>query len=278
MLNKKGFKIAFSVMMLIAVAIPIIYMYISIVKNDDICNVTGAQYAFYFDRNSVLSNCIVYMIPIISALPFSFSYIEDRKLGCDVVFINKMGSKKYYISKSVVCFLGAFIVFLLPSIVNIVFSYAFFPDSKQDMHGVSLANLLFTDYLINDKNILIGSQFNMLDTYINHPIIYNIYLSVIGAALAGVCSVVTFACTLFISKYYYISILPSMLFFLIGIKYYQFYQSGIVDTYFFNFNLADYLVADSTRGKNYFLFWLMLIMILCISYFFIIKKSRREQL
>ena len=102
---------------------------------------------------SLGSSIYFFVFPLLIALPYGWSYSEERKCGYRRMMITKTGKKKYYCAKYVAVFLSGGVAMVLPLIFNfwmtLLLVPAILPDVTMNMFygvfgGSFLAELYYT--------------------------------------------------------------------------------------------------------------------------------------
>lgn len=102
---------------------------------------------------SLGSSIYFFVFPLLIALPYGWSYNEERKCGYRRMMITKTGKKKYYCAKYVAVFLSGGVAMVLPLIFNFWMTLlvvpAILPDVTMNMFygvfgGSFLAELYYT--------------------------------------------------------------------------------------------------------------------------------------
>ena len=102
---------------------------------------------------SLGSSIYFFVFPLLIALPYGWSYREERKCGYRRMMITKTGKKKYYCAKYVAVFLSGGVAMVLPLIFNFWMTLlvvpAILPDVTMNMFygvfgGSFLAELYYT--------------------------------------------------------------------------------------------------------------------------------------
>lgn len=102
---------------------------------------------------SLGSSIYFFVFPLLIALPYGWSYSEERKCGYRRMMITKTGKKKYYCAKYVAVFLSGEVAMVLPLIFNFWMTLlvvpAILPDVTMNMFygvfgGSFLAELYYT--------------------------------------------------------------------------------------------------------------------------------------
>ena len=102
---------------------------------------------------SLGSSIYFFVFPLLIALPYGWSYSEERKCGYRRMMITKTGKKKYYCAKYIAVFLSGGVAMVLPLIFNFWMTLlvvpAILPDVTMNMFygvfgGSFLAELYYT--------------------------------------------------------------------------------------------------------------------------------------
>lgn len=189
MVNKKEFKLAFSFTFCWA-----LYCYWYEVKQQ-----TGTDLMVYWDATQFYcgSNLhplwyyFTFLFPILVVLPYATSYIVERANGTSILLISKMGVQRYILSKVIVCFIGGFLIIMLPFLINYILCQVTFPHTNNIMgayYGTEGYDGMLTGtyYAIHVQNI----QLPFLKLYLNYPHLYYIWYIVLLSTLSGVFGVI----------------------------------------------------------------------------------------
>lgn len=82
---------------------------------------------------SLGSSIYFFVFPLLIALPYGWSYSEERKCGYRRMMITKTGKKKYYCAKYVAVFLSGGVAMVLPLIFNFWMTLLVVPASLPDV-------------------------------------------------------------------------------------------------------------------------------------------------
>lgn len=117
LMHKKGFQIAFVIMLIYALLVTLVYAHIQ--KGSDVSMLyhpailsglnSDMEYVWFFCR----------WFPFLIVLPAGFSIVNDRNTNMKVFFECRRGKKEYYISKLVSSFIVTFITMVVPFLVQL---------------------------------------------------------------------------------------------------------------------------------------------------------------
>lgn len=261
MVFKKGFKISFTLMMLLSIGCILYYSIVNL--GNDISNVISPRYAYMFYNNQY-SSILMLLIPIISMLPFSSSFFVDSKLNYNNIIISKIGIWRYYISKGICCMIGSFLIFFIPLIINILLNQLVFPESGMSSTYETFFSLFKTQYSSNEGYR--NASIPMLNLYITHPQLYNLLFAFLISLFSSICSLLSYSLTFFMKKYPYLSSIPMIIIMFLGYKHQLYSQSGYIPIgKYINLSLSDYFIVNSLNGKYYYILFGFLILILLLS-------------
>ena len=126
MLNKKGFMFGFSAMMMICLLEVVFSSYgVTALRmegdgfpgNDPSSVITSFE-AFILCVPSGLLSYLELLFPFLCALPFSFSILTDKAANTDTLLCAYCGKRRYIISKITAAFIGSFLIFFVPLMIN----------------------------------------------------------------------------------------------------------------------------------------------------------------
>ena len=137
MLNKKGFMFGFSAMMMICLLEVVFSSYgVTALRmegdgfpgNDPSSVITSFE-AFILCVPSGLLSYLELLFPFLCALPFSFSILTDKAANTDTLLCAYCGKRRYIISKITAAFIGSFLIFFVPLMINGCLNYLIFDNS-----------------------------------------------------------------------------------------------------------------------------------------------------
>ena len=76
------------------------------------------------------------LLPILAILPFSWSYLEERKTGYVGSLVTRADRKHYFLSKYIVVFFSGALVITMPIILNFLICACFMPARMPDVFSV----------------------------------------------------------------------------------------------------------------------------------------------
>lgn len=80
--------------------------------------VNGASYGRY----------LFYLVwPVLAAMPFGWSYLQERRGGLYNQLVSRMGRKSYYVTKYIAVFISGGLVVVVPVLLNLLFNATFCP-------------------------------------------------------------------------------------------------------------------------------------------------------
>ncbi|WP_368489774.1 hypothetical protein [Clostridium sp. BJN0013] len=86
-------------------------------------------------------------MPIISALPFSLSYLEDKEYGIIKYIDVRINHRRYLITKTLANSIAGGLAVALPTIIMTIFIHIFFKGSINDFYGKGVYGGIFTSLL-----------------------------------------------------------------------------------------------------------------------------------
>ncbi len=216
MLHKKSFQFSFLLMLCISALYPAFCFLFLLLKdhvtlNDDLVSAISWIHnpsLFYYGNSFTPYLC--YFIPIIVLFPFSISYIVENKYNYNSVCISRGGKRSYLMTKAVCSMLGGFLIFLIPSCINLLWNCLIMPECF--------------DFYSKDAYYLMHYQMNLgLNPYyissfsfwaFCHPVL-DALLSCFSVSLfAAVCALIVYTISLNVKKFAYLSSFPLVVFLL----------------------------------------------------------------
>lgn len=291
MINKKEFKLAYSVALGWALYC---YLYeVSEQAGKDLVSYWDASQFYCGSSLHPLWYYFTFLFPILVVLPYATSYLTERANGSSILLISKMGVKQYFLSKIVVCFIGSFLIIMIPFLINYIFCQVTFPHTNNAMfayYGVEGYDGILTGtyYGLRVQNI----EIPFLKLYLNHPTLYYILYIFLLSLLSGIFGVIILCFSLLIRKGKIFLFLPLFLL-LRGMnvltRYSEMHAGSnplsplTIESAMYKegpeyicYNLLEYVVPFGERGQNtiYLSIAIVLIVVFCvICTIFAIKKE-----
>lgn len=208
------------------------------------------------------------LFPFIVVFPFATSFFEDVENKSIGFWIRRSGKKRYYISKLAACFIGCFIVILVPFLINLILVWVTFPSTAATNWGTIYSEEFFQNLYDFDR---MKYDLFQIHFFIRHPVLYELGIILAAAIFAGIFGVVAFAFSIYIRKYKILIFLPVyILFFLLD------RLNVMVES--MNFSLLDYVTVSTNPNKNYILFFGICLFFLVVSSIIIYRQSKKDVL
>lgn len=172
--------------------------------------------------NQVLPMIFFYTLPLFSVIPYSWSYLSERKNGYDRSMVTHLGKKTYFWGKYLSAFISGFITVLIPMLLSFVFVCCLIPAYKTDVD-------FDLYYQIRGDEKLLGNL------YYAHPLI-TVFLNMLQISIfAGAWATVPFALS-FYEKNKFIILLAPYLFLMylmasleLAFAYHSYAETSIID-------------------------------------------------
>lgn len=283
MFNKKSFMISFTLMMIICTAEVVFNAYgITIMRSDDDgfvgndpSSVVSSFEAFILCISSNLLNYIELLFPFICALPFSFSILTDKIENTDTLLCAYSGKRNYIISKIVAVFIGSFVIFFVPLMINDILNYLIFDNSMG-------ANLFNSNWRFNGWGVMRATDYPNApfgDLLAASPFAYSALHAAMFSLMAGVFGVLALACSVFCRKNKVIAFAPGFL--IINILQFleNYNMNSSIETKYTAvdpFLYVTYYYCDGRIGMNYGAFFIALGLIVVISSAILLFGGRKD--
>ncbi len=259
MVNKKEFH--FGVLINLGYVL-ITYLYCAFrAWGKDISTIPAPHAVFALQDLSPFYDIYINIVPFLVVFPFAMSYVNDCNNRIIPLFQVRMGVRKYYISKAVACFVGGFVAFFVPLMINIFLNNVTFPDS-----GITFAGDMYDlnyNSRITGANIIVdtawaGMWFPRL--FMRHPEGYNILYAVFFSSAMGIFSIFVYSISFIIKKQKLLLLLPLYLL-IVCMNTINMFMDGKVSN--MCYKVMPYLTVNTNYGKNplyiYFFFLLMVV-------------------
>lgn len=152
------------------------------------------------------------LFPFIIPLAFSFSYFDDRKYGTHNFFIIRNNKKTYYSAKAIVCFIGNFLIIVLPGLIHFLLLKITFVENNNTLFG-QYKTLLYFNNLFVDDIIPVKAYYPFISLYIKNINLYNLIHFIFIGILTGMLGVFSYAISFQIKKNKILIFLPVYLIF-----------------------------------------------------------------
>ena len=139
-----------------------------------------------------------YMVffPLVAALPFAASYLQEKNSGYYIYPVSKVGRKKYFFAKTVATFLLGGMAVSIPSIVSLIIALMKYPilylPSEMSQSGVS------------------GIDF-MGKLYFENPLLYALAYILVDFVIGGLIACISMACSLMTDNTFSVIVIPMII-------------------------------------------------------------------
>lgn len=127
-----------------------------------------------------------YTMPVYTVIPYSWSYLSEKRSGYRLTMISKMGRLPYYLGKYISVFLSGVCTVLIPLLVSFTFVACLIPAYKPDVNFALYYQVQSTDLLGN--------------LYYMHPLAASALDMGIICFFAGCWAAVTYAVSLYVNN------------------------------------------------------------------------------
>ncbi|WP_167958161.1 hypothetical protein [Anaerosporobacter faecicola] len=280
MTHKMEFIFAFLVAVTYA-CISLLYNF-NYYKDTDISKIPAADTLFCMSSYSKTWSYFEVIFPFLVILPFAISFINENRNGITPMLVYRSTHKQYFLSKAVVCFLGGFLIIMLPFLLNLVLCHIFFSNNH---------NVIFGEYgMPNYFRTLLGTNQGyrttfhakpFLDVYLVSTTLYNLLYILLLSLFSGLVGVFVLSWSYFIKKHVILLFLP--FFILIRITNAMTVSSFNIasqnhEKLFLNYSIMDYFSPFSFSGQNWYymlLLCLMMILFCLIAHVYILRRASK---
>lgn len=189
LIKRKSFLLTLSIMSIYSIAVFVINCVTF--YNNDIVTVKAAQY-LYLGSDFLDLPFVIYSLvfPIISTIPFSDSFFEERKNNTLEFCIMRESNIVYYFSKLFAVFFSGFIVTATPLLINMLLNFIAFPlDSYIDATNFTYVR----SHLFED--VMETGLFS--DLFARNMYLYNLLYLFLGSFVSGLISVIVYQFSFF---------------------------------------------------------------------------------
>ncbi|MCR5742846.1 MAG: hypothetical protein K6F92_03835 [Lachnospiraceae bacterium] len=206
-------------------------------------------------------------------LPFSLSYVNERKKNTMCIIQIRRGIRRYYYENLFLCFLGSFTAFFIPFVIQIGVNQLIFGgefmDSftymwQGDISGDRYGEILYTRAI----------PFKWL--FINHPQMYNLLFAFLFSCMCAVFAMLVYAISLYVKRYAIVLLLP--LFLIVQLQ-------GKIDAVseelfgkYIEFETVHYFMVMGSRGQCIWYLAGFMIVVLAVTYYLTEKKCCMDQI
>lgn len=274
MLKRKSFVFIMTLMLLLAVGIPIFFLVKY--RGEYRYSLPSAETLFLINADSEWWGYISMLIPFMWVMPYGFSYLYEYKAGVSIYLKTRDTIKTYYYSQMFACFLGSAMVFLIPTFLNIILTAGIFEINGNDyVMGYQRYDTNWCNSIMGTnfyKNTLFhGALFKSL--YINHPFIFSVLKCVWSSVEMGVFGVFVYSVSLIIKK----GSVWLLMFVYVFNQLFRALNNSWLELEFFgiymNWNISDYLAGGYPGYGLYYPCQILLLIVMIVVSFKIVKKE-----
>lgn len=241
----------------------------------DVTLTTDAPKAFilFGTGGTWVKDVLTYIYIFVLLLPFCFSYVKESKQNMVHCLQMRMGVRKYHYGNLFCSFLGSFLIFFVPFVIEIGINQIVF--RTENVHGFTynyMASISGDAWYEN----LYSRALPFKWLYINHAQLYNVLYAFFFAAMAGIMGMFVYAISYYVRQYAIVLVLP--LFVLLQIQS----KAAAVSEELFGKDvqlvISEYITVDGMRGLCvWYIIGLVIVLAGC-AILIIEKQCRRDQL
>lgn len=277
MLHKKSFQFSFILLLCIGAFYPA-YSYIRLLLMGFVTLKDDIMYVLYlidtpylFSYYNTLTGYLYYLIPIVVLFPFAISYVTEKKYNYASIFASRCGKRSYLMVKAACSMLGGFLIFFIPSCINVLWNCLIMPEAFQSYS--------------NDAYYLMHYQMNLqIDPHYISPLairgfthpIFDSLLSCFSISLfAAVCALIVYTISLTVKKFAYLASLPLIVILLVLQRINA--STPVTQTWIGAVDPIAYVCSDS-EDRWHFGFYLLILVICSIVCFWLINNKSKKDL
>ena len=283
MLNKKGFMFGFSAMMMICLLEVVFSSYgVTALRmegdgfpgNDPSSVITSFE-AFILCVPSGLLSYLELLFPFLCALPFSFSILTDKAANTDTLLCAYCGKQRYIISKITAAFIGSFLIFFVPLMINSCLNYLIFDNSMG-------ANLFNPNWRFNGFGVMRATDYPNApfgELLAASPFLYSMLHAFMFSLMSGVFGVLALACSVFCRRNKVLTFGGGFL--IINIMQFleNYSMNDDIDkkyTALDPFKYVTYYYCDGRSGVNYLAFFIAMGAVIVVSSALLLFCGRKD--
>jgi hypothetical protein len=274
MCNKKSFQLAFLINLIYILLTYLFYAWRQ--RGYDISTITSPSAIFPLNAGTEFFDIFINLVPFIVVVPFSMSFIEDKSNLILPALQTRSGIKSYYYSKAVACFIGSFLIFLIPLLLSILLNNLTFPQS-----GITFLGDL---YDINFDANIVGSRITKItnwkgiwfpNLFFFNMELYNILYAFIFSVSMGLLGIFAYALSFMIKKQKIMLLLPVYLLLITFNILDQFLENVVPFTCY---KVFQYITINDTYGKNPIFLIVFFSVLTILAVILIIRQSHMDQI
>ena len=231
----------------------------------DISNITRSSEWFACFEYAPYADKFLYMFPIIVSMPLALHYFDEKENKSSIYSMYRTEKKVYYTGKLTACFIGGFLVQVVPLFWNILLNTLTIHNTREsyyDQRDFFIQNVFSAEEGLANAHLILPKLF------VTYPILYNILFSVQIGILAGICGIVAFVTAHIVKKYKLLILLPNYVLFWLSHRY------GVK---LFNTDINNLIIIENNFGisdwKIFFIYAGILGISLSVFCFFIKREE-----
>jgi len=196
---------------------------------------------------------IKYIAAFALVLPFCLSFLNDRDCGVLPIAIGRCGKRHYFYSKSIACFLGSFLVILIPCLINLLLCHIAFPESGRTGFG-SYGELNYYSFALGTTSSIPMKYhgFPFLRLFFASPVLYSLWSCFRLAFTCGMFGLLLLSISYLLPWARYLLFLPVFVLFRVSdtLNKYLLQKTFATGDVYINHSLGDYLAVYSYGGQS----------------------------
>lgn len=196
-----------------------------------------------------------FLIPLFATIPYSDSYLEDKRAGVINFIITRCDKRVYLFCKGIVVFFSGFIVVFAPLLFNQLLCFCLLP-------VYSPSENVFNHPTYNAYQFLSTVQLPKLHSI--NPYLHNLFYMLLNGVCAGIIALVSYSISFFRKMNRYLVVILAFLFYLLENFIGKLISSSTT------FSIADYLIilpfsSEITKYQYLLIFIMVLLFISAIT-------------
>lgn len=250
----------------VLLAFVMINFFVNVFRNADVHYITQMYDPIKMLTLSDWSVCGHFMMeyyPLLVVIPTATVYLVDRDTRIKVYLQSKLGSGNYWFGKMLTVFMITFLIFTLPFLQELILNVLCFDmQSAGDPSNISYLNVIEKE-----------NRYFLSAVFLKNKILYAVINIILFGLVSAVLAVFNFSVTtLPVFRYKIFTFFPI---------YILFYLITLVDRFVnvdYTINYFFILRMFNTVKKNYTVYFLFFVLILCISLLLVWRKSKKDDL
>lgn len=276
MMNKKEFQLVYVIN--IGYILLTYFMHIRAYWGYEVSTILspGSASAIVYHYNNKVYHIYMVLIPFLLVLPFAMSFIDDNKSLILPVMQIRSGIRVYYVSKGITCFIGGFIAFFMPLLINLFLNHFTFPDSGLTFIG-DLYDVNF-DWRTTGVMLAIETKWPrmwFLRLFLASQEGYVLLFCILFSAIMGIWGTFVYVLSFVLNKSKLILLLP---FYLITACFERLELFSRGREPYVCYSVISYFMVDGWYGKSPVFMSVFLLFIIVFIFLGIYWQIRRDQL